>query len=224
MAAESLGMPKLKDFNSSDSIGSGYFQVNQQSGIRLSASEAFLHPVANRANLFVVPSCTVQRIICSDRSVAEGVEILDSSGNSRTIRATKEVILSAGAIGSPHLLQVSGIGDRSLLEKHGVNTLKDVPGVGRNLQDHLQIRSVYKVRREAKTLNTLANSGLGKIALGLEYVLNQGGPLSMAPSQLGLFCKSSGAATPNMQYHVQPLSLDKFGEPLHPFPGFTAAV
>lgn len=224
LAAQEIGIPKLKDFNSSDRVGSGYFQVNQTSGVRLSASVAFLHPVAKRPNLFVCPKSTVEKIVCSNGLVAEGVDIVDELGNKLRIRAEREVILAAGAIGSPHLLQVSGIGDEALLKGTGVTPVLNLPGVGQNLQDHLQIRSVYKLNSEARTLNTLTSNIFGQASIGLEYALSQSGPLAMAPSQLGLFYKSKGAVTPNMQYHVQPLSLDRFGEPLHSFAGFTAAV
>jgi choline dehydrogenase len=138
--------------------------------------------------------------------------------------ATGEVILATGAIGSPQLLQLSGIGPAALLQEHGIALVHDAPGVGENLQDHLQIRMVFKVKN-VRTMNERANSVLGRIGMALEYALFQRGPLTMAPSQLGCFAKSDPARdTPNLEYHVQPLSLDKFGEPLHAFPAFTASV
>ncbi len=146
------------------------------------------------------------------------------SGGAVTVRSKGEVILSAGAIGSPQILQLSGVGPAALSQAHGIDVVKDLPGVGENLQDHLQIRAVYKVQN-AKTLNTLANSLFGKAMIGLEYMLKRSGPMSMAPSQLGAFTRSDpNRAHANLEYHVQPLSLDAFGEDLHPFPAMTASV
>lgn len=142
-----------------------------------------------------------------------------------TIKARKEIILAAGAVGSPHLLQCSGIGDDRLLRAHHVDTVVDLPGVGYNLQDHLQIRAVFRLADDVKTLNSIANSWIGSAKMALEYITKQSGPMSMAPSQLGLFAKSSEAMkTPDLQWHVQPLSLDSWEHPLHPWPGLTASV
>jgi choline dehydrogenase len=141
-----------------------------------------------------------------------------------TAHAEREVILSAGAIGSPQILQLSGIGPAELLRQHGIDVVLDAPGVGANLQDHLQIRAVYKIDG-APTLNVLASSMVGKAKIGLEYLMKRSGPMSMAPSQLGAFTRSSPTYEwPNLEYHVQPLSLDAFGDPLHSFPAFTASV
>lgn len=226
LAAEDVGIPMRKDFNSSDEIGSGYFQVNQVNGIRWSTSKAFLKPALDRKNLEIFVNATVSKILLErNYSVcATAVEFVDKNQNIQQLYAKREVVLCAGAIGSPLLLQVSGIGPADLLSKHGVTPICDLRGVGQNLQDHLQLRSVYRLKKGTKTLNTLANSLFGKVAMAIEYALHQSGPLAMAPSQLGIFCRSKHSETPNMQYHVQPLSLDKFGEPLHPFPGITAAV
>jgi choline dehydrogenase len=138
--------------------------------------------------------------------------------------ARREVILSAGAVASPQLLQLSGIGPGALLQSKGIAVRQDLPGVGQNLQDHLQIRTVFKVKN-TPTLNTLANSLWGKARIGLEYLLTRSGPMSMSPSQLGAFTRSDPAQPyPNIQYHVQPLSLDAFGSPLHTFNAMTASV
>ena len=143
----------------------------------------------------------------------------------QTLLSTKETVLSTGSIGSPHLLQVSGIGDSKMLEKHGVPVRHKLPGVGHNLHDHLQIRGIYRLKDGTPTLNQRANSIFGRISMGMEYLLQRSGPLSMAPSQLGMFVKSSeDIGTPNLQYHFQPLSLDKFGDPLHKFPAITLSV
>lgn len=223
-AGELVGIPRVKDFNNSEEIGSGYFQVNQERGLRWSSSEGFLQPIADRSNLHVITGVTVTNINVDADLKCNGISFVDRNGSTTTITAKNETILSAGSIGSPHLLQVSGIGDAGVLKKHNIHTRLNLPGVGHNLQDHLQIRSVYKLKDGTPTLNTLSNSIIGRIRMGFEYILNQSGPLAMAPSQLGMFCKSRQAKTPNMQYHVQPLSLDKFGDPLHSFPGITAAV
>ncbi len=226
-AAEQAGIPATSDFNSGNNEGVGYFEVNQKAGWRWNASKAFLRPVRHRTNLTVWTGAQVKRLLLetsADGSLrCTGAEVV-RDGQLHTVRATREVILSAGAVGSPQILQLSGIGPADLLQQHGIAVQADVPGVGGNLQDHLQIRAVFKVRG-VKTLNTLANSLWGKAKIGLEYALRRSGPMSMAPSQLGAFTRSSPEMRdPNVEYHVQPLSLDAFGEPLHSFPAFTASV
>lgn len=226
-AAVQAGIPRSDDFNSGDNEGVGYFEVNQRSGWRWNTSKAFLRPAKNRPNLTIWTQAHVERLILetdgSGRRRCAGVA-LTRQGQRAEFRARREVILSAGAIGSPQILQLSGIGPGALLKRHGVEVAHDLPGVGENLQDHLQIRAVFKVGN-AKTLNTLANSLFGKVMIGLEYVLKRSGPMSMSPSQLGAFTRSDdGQAHANLEYHVQPLSLDAFGEPLHNIPAFTASV
>ena len=227
-AAQQAGIPATSDFNAGNNEGVGYFEVNQKDGWRWNTAKAFLRPKCyGRPNFEMWTSAQVRRLVletqpdgsqrCTGVEVWTGQEMLFA-------QARKEVVLSAGAIGSPHLLQLSGIGPAEVLHRHGIPVKVDLPGVGANLQDHLQIRSVYKVQG-VKTLNTLANSWWGKAQIGLEYALKRSGPMSMAPSQLGAFTRSDpGQTHPNVEYHVQPLSLDAFGEPLHPFPAFTASV
>jgi choline dehydrogenase len=221
-AAEELGIPRNDDFNTGDNEGCGYFQVNQKRGLRWTTAKGFLKPVQGRQNLQVLTRAQAKGLILDGKRVT-GVEFWHQD-KLVSARASGEVILSAGAIGSPQILQVSGIGPGALLGAHGIELRHELPGVGENLQDHLQIRLVFKVKH-TKTLNQRANSLIGKAAMGLEYLLFRKGPLTMAPSQLGGFAKSDPSfATPNLEYHVQPLSLDKFGEPLHPFEAFTASV
>jgi choline dehydrogenase len=227
-AAQQAGVPGSEDFNRGNNEGVGYFQVNQRAGWRWNTAKAFLRPACEqRPNFTLWVKCRATRLLldrqADGRLRCTGVEVWN--GKERiTARATREVILSAGAIGSPQLLQLSGLGPAALLQAHGIPVVHDLPGVGANLQDHLQIRAVYKVQG-APTLNVMASSLWGKARIGLEYVLRRSGPMSMAPSQLGVFTRSSPAhAWPNIQYHVQPLSLDAFGEPLHGFPAFTASV
>ena len=227
-AAQQAGIPATRDFNAGDNEGVGYFEVNQKAGWRWNTAKAFLRPQCyGRPNFELWTSAQVRRLVletqpdgsqrCTGVEVWTGQEML-------LAKARSEVVLSAGAIGSPQLLQLSGIGPAELLQRHGIPVKVDLPGVGANLQDHLQIRSVYKVQG-VKTLNTLANSWWGKAQIGLEYALKRSGPMSMAPSQLGAFTRSDPRQPhPNVEYHVQPLSLDAFGEPLHPFPAFTASV
>ncbi len=220
-AAAECGIPKTADFNRGDNFGSALFDVNQHGGLRWSAARGFLRPVIKRPNLRVVTGAQVERILL-DQGRACGVRFR-LNGRVAEATARAEVILAAGAIGSPHLLQLSGIGPGALLQRHGVAVVKDAPGVGANLQDHLQIRTVYKT--SGGTLNSRAASRFGKAMIGLEYGLFRTGPMSMAPSQLGMFAYSSDRqATPNLEYHVQPLSLDAFGEPLHAFDALTASV
>ncbi|MGH7748382.1 MAG: GMC family oxidoreductase, partial [Candidatus Dormibacteria bacterium] len=221
-AAAELGIPKTEDFNRGDNEGCGYFQVNQRNGVRWNTAQAFLKPVAQRPNLRVETHAQTTRIRLEGRR-AIGVEFTQQ-GVPRLAAAKAEVILAAGAIGSPQILQLSGIGPGDLLRRHGVAVAHELRGVGENLQDHLQIRMAYRVKN-TRTLNERANSLLGRVGMGLEYFLFRRGPLTMAPSQLGCFAKSDPAReTPNLEYHVQPLSLDAFGQPPHPFPAFTASV
>jgi choline dehydrogenase len=227
-AAQQAGIPASDDFNTGSNEGVGYFEVNQRSGWRWNTAKAFLRPVCtHRPNFELWTGAQVARLVlekqADGRLCCTGAVVV-RNGERVTVSATREVILSAGSIGSPHLLQLSGIGPGALLQQHGVAVVHDAPGVGANLQDHLQIRSVYKVQG-VKTLNTMANSLLGKVMIGLEYALKRSGPMSMAPSQLGAFTRSDPAQPyPNIEYHVQPLSLEAFGEPLHSFAAFTASV
>jgi len=221
-AAAETGIPKTDDFNRGNNEGCGYFQVTQRRGIRRSAARAFLHPVLKRPNLTVLTHAQAARIRLDGRR-ATGVEFW-RDGERNFAAASREVLLAAGAVGSPQLLQVSGIGPGELLQCHGIAARHLLPGVGENLQDHLQLRMAYKVHN-TKTLNERANRLIGRIGIGLEYALFRRGPMTMAPSQLGAFAKSDPAReTPDLEYHVQPLTLDRFGEPLHTFPAFTASV
>ncbi|MDR9393355.1 MAG: GMC family oxidoreductase N-terminal domain-containing protein [Roseovarius sp.] len=220
-AALAAGLPATEDFNTGDNAGVGYFKVNQRAGWRINTARAFLR-TAPRDTLRVETRAHTRRVIV-ERGKAVGVEY-EQGGTVRTARAAREVILSAGAIGSPQILQLSGIGPARLLQDHGVPVTHDMPAVGGNLQDHLQLRCAWRLQG-AKTLNTMANSITGKLAIGLEYALRRRGPMSMAPSQLGAFARSRpDLATPDLEYHVQPLSLDAFGGALHDFPGMTASV
>ena len=225
-AAVQAGIERTEDFNSGDNAGVGYFEVNQKSGWRWNTSKAFLRPVRSRKNLVIWTEAHVEKLLFTTQDGqprCTGAQVL-RGGQSLSVQAHNEVILSAGAIGSPQLLQLSGIGDATHLTNLGIAVVKDLPGVGQNLQDHLQIRAVFKVEG-ASTLNTLANSWWGKAKIGLEYLLKRSGPMSMSPSQLGAFTKSDPSQPyANLEYHVQPLSLDAFGEDLHAFPAFTASV
>ncbi|MDO9480665.1 MAG: GMC family oxidoreductase N-terminal domain-containing protein, partial [Hydrogenophaga sp.] len=226
-AAQQAGIPASTDFNTGNNEGVGYFEVNQKAGWRWNASKAFLRPAQRRRNLTVWTQTQVQRLMLERTASGElrciGAELL-REGQVVHVRAAREVVLSAGSINSPQILQLSGIGPAALLQRHGIAVQHELPGVGANLQDHLQIRTVFKVQG-ATTLNTLASSLWGKAKIGLEYALKRTGPMSMAPSQLGAFTRSDPAQPwPNIEYHVQPLSLDAFGEPLHSFPAFTASV
>ena len=221
-AAVEAGIPRVDDFNRGNNEGVSNFEVNQRTGVRWNATKAFLRPARGRRNLTVLTGCLVQKLRMDGRRCT-GVEYLRK--NTLCFAESKaETILSAGAVGSPQILQLSGIGPRALMHQHGIPVVHDLPGVGGNLQDHLQLRMAFKLKN-AKTLNTMMQSLWGKAKIGLEYALFRTGPLTMAPSQLGAFVKSDAAqTTPNLEYHVQPLSLDKFGEPLHAFDAFTASV
>ena len=221
-AAIEYGIPAVTDFNTGDNEGICYFHVNQKFGRRWSAARGFLKPMLHRQNLRLETGCLVEGLELSGRR-ASGMR-WRQNGEARTARCRGEVILAAGAIGSPQLLMLSGIGPAAQLAQHGITLLLDKPGVGANLHDHLQLRTIFKVSG-VKTLNTMYASMLGRLGMGLNYVLLRRGPMTMAPSQLGAFTRSDPTQDrPNIQYHVQPLSLDRFGEPLHPFPAFTASV
>jgi choline dehydrogenase len=226
-AAAEAGVEKTDDFNSGDNAGVGYFDVNQRSGWRWNTSKAFLRPAKSRENLTIWTEAQVEKLTF-DKSAdgklrCTGAQ-LQRAGYPVSVSAVNEVILSAGAVNSPQILQLSGIGPAALMKEHGIEVVKDAPHVGENLQDHLQIRAVYKVNG-TRTLNTLANTLFGKAKIGLEYVLKRSGPMSMSPSQLGAFTRSSPERThANLQYHVQPLSLEAFGEDLHEFPAMTVSV
>ena len=227
-AAQQAGLPRCDDFNRGNNEGVGYFEVNQRGGWRWNTARAFLRPTCyGRPNFELWTGATATRLLisCDGRGAlrCDGAEVMTPQGL-QAVHATCEVLLAAGSIGSPQLLQLSGMGPGALLQGHGIEVRQDLPGVGENLQDHLQIRAAFKVQG-VPTLNTLANSWWGKARIGLEYLLRRSGPMSMAPSQLGAFARSDPQLEwPNLQYHVQPLSLDAFGEPLHAFNAFTASV
>ena len=231
-AAREAGIPASDDFNRGDNEGVGYFEVNQKRGVRWNATKAFLRPVEHRKNLTVWTGAQITRIVFQHEAGegswdgtlrAAGVELI-RGGERVVVHAAREVVMATGAIGTPQILQLSGLGPAGVLGEHGIPVKRELPGVGENLQDHLQIRAVFQVEG-ATTLNRLANSWLGKARIGFEYLLNRSGPMSMAPSQLGAFTKSDPAQPhPNLEYHVQPLSLDAFGQPLHRFAAFTASV
>ena len=221
-AAQQAGIKKIEDFNRGDNEGSSYFRVNQKNGWRWNTSKGFLKPVKKRANLTVITQAQVQRVIFTGKRAC-GVEVL-VKGKAITYHTNREVLLSAGAIGSPQILELSGIGNPKYLRKAGIDVVHQSDEVGENLQDHLQLRVAFRVENVA-TLNQRAGTLLGRLGIGLEYVLSRKGPMSMAPSQLGIFAKSSPEVkTADLEFHVQPLSLDKFGDPLHPFPAFTASI
>ena len=221
-AATQMGVPTLDDFNTGDNEGSGYFHVNQKVGRRWSAARGFLKPALRRRNLRLETHVEVDTLIIDNNRCA-GVRY-QRDGDHFEARAGAEVILCAGAIGSPKILQLSGIGAREWLQPLGITVNVDHPGVGRNLQDHLQQRAIYKVFG-AKTLNETYHSLLGRGLMGLDYLLRRRGPLTMAPSQLGIFTRSNAQRNrANIQFHIQPLSLDKFGDPLHEFPAITVSA
>lgn len=241
-AAAEQGIASIEEFNRGDNAGCAYFQMTQRRGVRWSMADAFLHPVRHRKNLTVMTQAQVLRVLARPMDPASrndprlsrqawagaqheafGLEILHN-GNRQTVLARDQVILSAGAVGSPHLLQVSGIGPARHLQDSGITPVVDLPGVGENLQDHLQIRTVYQVAN-CKTVNTLYKNIFTRLGMGLQYALFRTGPMTMPPSTLGAFAKSSEQeSTPDMEWHVQPLSLPKFGEPLHPFNAITPSV
>ncbi|AUZ18397.1 GMC family oxidoreductase [Achromobacter xylosoxidans] len=221
-AAEQEGIPRVADFNRGDNFGVGYFDVNQRRGWRWNTAKAFLRPVRERSNLQVMTGAHAERLLFEGTRCV-GVQVR-RDGQSASVRAAREVVLAAGAVNTPQLLELSGIGEPARLRESGIALRHALPGVGENLQDHLQLRVILKVRG-VKTLNRVASTWWGKAGIGLEYLLNRSGPMSMAPSQLGAFAKSDpGQARANLEFHVQPLSLGAFGEPLHGFDAFTASV
>ena len=221
-AAVEAGIPEIDDFNEGNNFGVSYFKVNQNAGLRWNTVKAFLKPIKNRKNLTILSKCEVSKIIL-DNKKTKGVEVF-RNGKLEEIFVNREIILASGSVGSPKILELSGIGNPEILRKLGIKTEVENKNIGENLQDHLQLRVIYKLEN-AKTLNQKANSILGKLGIGLEYAFKRTGPMSMAPSQLGVFAMSDNSYdTPNLQFHVQPLSLDKFGDPLHNFPGLTASV
>jgi choline dehydrogenase len=226
-AAEECGIPKIAEFNRGDNFGNAYFQMNQRRGVRWSAAKAFLRPVLKRPNLTVRTGALVERVAIDARDGvqrATGVVARLAGAGTETLRARREVLLAAGSIGSPQILQLSGVGPAALLREHGIEVAAELPGVGANLHDHLQIRSIYKVQN-TRTLNLRAGSWLGKATMALEYAFMRTGPLTMPPSQLGAFARSDeGRKAANIEWHVQPLSLDKFGSPLHSFDAITPSV
>lgn len=236
-AAAELGISPIDEFNRGDNAGSAYFHVNQRRGRRWSMADAFLHPVAHRPNLTVWTHTHAVKLLMDDQvhdvhrrgawtsaqHRATGVRLL-KDGQMIDVRAHREVILSAGAIGSPHLMQASGLGPAALLTQHQVPVAVDLPGVGENLQDHLQLRTVYRIQG-ARTVNTLYRNWITRAGMGIQYLLMRSGPMTMPPSTLGAFAKSDPAsASADLEWHVQPLSLKKFGEPLHRFGAITPSV
>ena len=226
-AAAECGIAKISEFNRGDNAGNAYFQMNQRRGVRWSNAKAFLHPIRQRPNLTVITHAHAEQIMCVRENgalQATGLRFRVGDTDAVTVAAQREVIVTAGTIGSPQLLQLSGIGPGQLLREHAIPVQHELAGVGANLHDHLQIRMMYKVHH-TQTLNERANSLVGRIAMGLEYLFLRTGPLTMPPSQLGAFAKSDPTRTvANIEWHVQPLSLDKFGAPLHPFPAITPSV
>jgi len=235
-AAAQAGIPNTEDFNRGDNFGCGYFEVNQRRGVRWNAASAFLRPILGRPNLKVESRANVSRLVFDEASLGRvvGVEFQACAPNqalsaaglgpAKQARARREVVLSSGSIGSVQILERSGIGDGRRLRELGIDVHADRPGVGENLQDHLQLRTIYKVKG-VSTLNQTAGSIWGRAWMGLQYFGAKRGPMTMSPSQLGAFAYSSAdVETPDLEYHVQPLSLDKFGDPLHRFPAFTASV
>ena len=221
-ACEQSGIPRTRDFNTGDNCGVDYFEVNQRKGLRWNASKAFLRPVLHRQNLTVITGAMVDGLAIEDRRCV-GVRYR-VKGTQRLAQVREEVVLAAGAVNSPQLLELSGIGAPEALKAAGIAVTHALPGVGENLQDHLQLRSIYKVRN-ARTLNTRARTLFGKAMIAAEYAWRRTGPMSMSPSQLGVFARSSpDVARADVEYHVQPLSLPKFGDPLHTFDAFTASV
>ncbi|RBW52520.1 GMC family oxidoreductase [Ruegeria sp. A3M17] len=220
--AKEFGIQPRADFNDGSNEGTGFFEVNQRNGVRWNTAKGFLRPAMKRPNLRVLTHAETETLLFDGKQVM-GVRYLHK-GVQYDAYAGSEVLLAAGAINTPKILELSGVGRGDVLSEHGIVLHHESQGVGQNLQDHLQIRTVFKVRN-AKTLNTMANSLVGKAKIALQYGLTQSGPMSMAPSQFGMFTKSNpDLATPDLEYHVQPLSTDKLGDPLHPFPAITVSV
>jgi choline dehydrogenase len=225
-AAAECGIPKVEEFNRGDNFGNAYFHMNQRGGRRWSATNAFLRPALGRPNLTLITRAHTRKVLIEEKDGARravGIDLVVEGKGEGVARARSAVVLAAGSIGSPQLLQLSGIGPRSLLQNFGIPVAHELPGVGENLHDHLQIRMVWKVK--GPTLNERANRWMGKLGMGIEYLLFKTGPLTMPPSQLGAFARSEPTQrTPDIEWHVQPLSLDKFGDSLHPFPAITPSV
>ena len=221
-AAREMGVEPVDDFNTGDNEGASYFHVNQKKGLRWSAARGFLKPAMGRQNLRIETGCLVDKLVMDGGRVV-AVDFLQE-GRRRRAGCRGEVILSAGAIGSVQVLQRSGIGPGDVLQAAGVAIQADRTGVGRNLQDHLQQRAIYRVSG-ARTLNETYHNLFRRGLMGLDYALRRRGPLTMAPSQLGIFTRSdAGQDRANIEFHVQPLSLDKFGDPLHRFPAITVSA
>ncbi len=226
-AAEQAGIPKVEEFNRGDNFGNAYFHMNQRGGRRWSAARAWLRPALSRPNLTLMTHAHTRKVLVEERDGAKRAVAIDLVVKGRgegMARARKAVVIAAGSVGSPQILQLSGIGPGELLHRYGIPVVHELSGVGGNLHDHLQIRMVWKVTG-GKTLNELAGNIFGKAAMALEYLFRKTGPLTMPPSQLGAFAKSDPSQpTPDIEWHVQPLSLDKFGEALHPFGAITPSV
>ena len=221
-AANEIGIPNTEDFNLGNNEGCGYFEVMQKRGRRWSASRAFLDPVKQRPNLKIVTNSQVIKLDF-EKDICTGL-IFKKKNKNYKVKSSDEVILSAGSIGSPQLMMLSGLGDSGELKSHGLNVIKHIPGIGKNLQDHLQIRTAFKLKNTI-TLNQMYQSYFSLAKMGIDYLLFRRGPLTMAPSQFGIFTKSDKRFdTPNIEFHIQPLSLDSFGKPLHKFPGLTVSV
>ena len=221
-AAEQAGIKRVTDFNTGDNEGSCAYHVNQKRGRRWSSARGFLKPVLNRSNLRLETGCLVESVAINDGR-AGGVRFRQN-GEHKFARCSGEVILSAGSIGTAQTLLLSGIGPGAQLQQHGIPVVQEKPGVGEGMQDHLQLRMIYKVAG-VLTLNEMYSTLAGKAKMAFDYAFFRRGPLTMAPSQLGVFTRSDTTRDrANIQYHVQPLSLDKFGDPLHAFPAFTASV
>jgi|TARA_B110000438_G_scaffold297586_1_gene344201 choline dehydrogenase len=222
-AAEEIGIPKINDFNKGNNHGCGYFQVTEKNGLRCSAAVGYLNPIKNRKNLKIETNCHVEKINFENKK-AIGVSYWKDN-NSFKVKTNNEIILCAGTVGSAQILQTSGVGDANKLSKLGIDIVNNSSGVGKNLQDHLMFRPVYKVKN-IKTLNKKINSTLGKLMIGMEYMFLRRGPMTMGASQLCGFAKSdSSRNTPNLQFHVQPISTDKLGgSSLHNFSAFTPTV
>jgi len=225
-AAAQTGIATVDDFNRGDNEGCGYFEVNQKNGLRWNTAKAFLKNSSRQGSLTIMTGCHVEKLMLEKGEGGIRCNGVEFTGGAKRWRASahNETLLAAGAIGSPQILQHSGVGPVELLQRHQITPVMPLEGVGANLQDHLQLRMVFKIK-DAKTLNTMASTWWGKATIAAEYLFNRSGPMSMAPSQLGLFTRSDPSqSTANIQYHVQPLSLERFGEPLHAYPAFTASV
>ncbi len=222
-AAGELGLPRNNDFNGAEQEGAGYFQQTARNGWRCSTAVGFLNPVKHRRNLQIVTHALVEKVIV-ENSKATAINIsIKGQPQTYKIKAGGEIILSAGAVGSPQIMQLSGMGSGPLLQELGIPVIKELPGVGQNLQDHLQLRSIYEVNTD--TLNEEINNFFRRMWIGMQYVFNRSGPMSMGASQVCIFARSRpGLDTPNIQFHFQPLSADKPGVEMHPFPGVTLSV